>query len=42
MRDALARVKEIQAKVDTLSVGGVDLDVLAAKVPDLLAARLAE
>jgi hypothetical protein len=36
---ALARV---ESKVDALAVGGVDLDVLAAKVADLLAARLVD
>jgi hypothetical protein len=33
-------VKALDAKVDSLAVGGVDLDALAAKVADLLAARL--
>lgn len=32
----------LTAKVDALTVGGVDLDALAAKVADLLAARLAD
>lgn len=41
VREALARVKEIQAQVETLSVAGVDLDALAAKVAPLLAAELA-
>lgn len=41
-RETLARVKTIEEKVTSLEVGGVDLDVLAAKVADLLAARLAE
>lgn len=41
-RETLRRVKEVQTKVDALAVGGVDLDALAAKVADLLAARLAE
>lgn len=35
-------VTTLQAKIDTLSVSGVDLDVLADKVADKLAARLAE
>ena len=34
-------VKALAAKVDALAVGGVDLDALAARVADLLAARLA-
>lgn len=33
-------VQRIEEKVDRIAVGGVDLDVLAAKVADLLAARL--
>lgn len=33
-------VKALDAKVSSLAVGGVDLDALAAKVADLLAARL--
>lgn len=37
----VAAVAEVSAKVDALVVGGVDLDALAAKVADLLAARLA-
>lgn len=37
-----ARQKEMDRKLDALAVGGVDLDALAAKVADLLAARLAE
>lgn len=36
-----ADVAEIKETVASLSVGGVDLDLLAAKVADLLAARLA-
>lgn len=35
-------VAEIQSKIDHISVGGVDLDALATKVADKLAARLAE
>ncbi|MFJ8538193.1 N-acetylmuramoyl-L-alanine amidase [Streptomyces sp. NPDC093591] len=35
-------VAALQTKVDSLAVGGVDLDALAAKVADLLAARLAQ
>lgn len=35
-------VKDIKAKVDALSTGGVDLDALAVKVADLLAARLVD
>jgi hypothetical protein len=34
-------VAAVRKKIDTLSVGGVDLDALAAKVADLLATRLA-
>ena len=34
-------LSEVKATVDALSTGGVDLDALAAKVADLLAARLA-
>jgi len=40
-REALARAKSIEEKVESLAVGGVDLDALAAKVADLLATRLA-
>lgn len=41
--DKLAvEVSEIKAKLDTLAVGGVDTDALAAKVADLLAQRLAQ
>lgn len=40
-RETLARVKTIEEKVTSLQVGGVDLDLLATKVADLLAARLA-
>ncbi|MEV6181361.1 hypothetical protein [Streptomyces sp. NPDC052015] len=36
-----AEVKAVRASVDSISVGGVDLDALAEKVADLLAARLA-
>lgn len=41
-RETLRRVKAVEEKVGSLAVGGVDLDALAAKVADLLAARLAE
>jgi hypothetical protein len=41
-RETLDRVRTIEAKVDSLAVGGVDLDALATKVADLLAARLAQ
>lgn len=41
-RETLARVKAIEAKVAALEVAGVDLDALADKVADKLAARLAE
>ncbi|MDT9695372.1 glycoside hydrolase family 25 protein [Streptomyces sp. P17] len=41
-RQVRAELAELAAKVDSLAVGGVDLDALAAKVADLLAARLAE
>lgn len=37
-----AAVLAVETKVDNLAVGGVDLDALAAKVADLLAARLAD
>jgi hypothetical protein len=40
--DVATDVDAIKTKVDTLSVGGVDLDALADKVADKLAARLAE
>jgi hypothetical protein len=36
------QVDNLSAKVDAISVGGVDIDALAAKVADLLAARLAQ
>lgn len=36
-----AELAAVEAKVDSLTVGGVDLDALAEKVADLLAARLA-
>jgi hypothetical protein len=42
VRQTAADVAEVKAKLDALTVGGVDLDALAAKVADLLAARLAE
>lgn len=35
-----ALVSAVQAKVDAISVGGVDLDALAAKVADVLSQRL--
>lgn len=42
----VAELKEINAqitaKVDRISIGGVDLDALAERVADLLAARLAQ
>lgn len=48
-RETLERVKTVEdelaaigEKIDALTVGGVDLDALAAKVADLLAARLAD
>lgn len=41
-RETLDRIRTIEAKVDALALGGVDLDALATKVADLLAARLAE
>lgn len=41
-RETRRLVREVQAKVDALSTGGVDLDALAKKVADLLAARLAD
>ena len=41
-REAQARTRSIEAKLDALVVGGVDLDALAEKVADLLAARLAK
>jgi hypothetical protein len=37
-----AKVDALTAKVDALTVGGVDMDDLATKVADLLAARLAK
>ena len=37
-----AKVDALTAKVDALTVGGVDMDALAVKVADLLAARLAK
>ena len=40
-RKVEAKVDALTAKVDALAVGGVDMDVLAAKVANLLAARLA-
>jgi hypothetical protein len=42
IREVGAGLDALAAKVDALSVGGVDLDALAVKVADLLAARLAE
>lgn len=41
VRELTADVAEVKAKVDSLAVGGVDLDALAVKVADLLATRLA-
>lgn len=41
-RETLRRLKGVEEKVNSLAVGGVDLDALAAKVADLLAARLAQ
>lgn len=41
-RETLRRLKGVEEKVNYLAVGGVDLDALAAKVADLLAARLAQ
>lgn len=41
-RTIAADVAAVKAKVESLSVGGVDLDALAEKVADKLAARLAE
>jgi hypothetical protein len=41
-RTIAADVAAVKAKVDALSVGGVDLDALAEKVADLLATRLAD
>lgn len=41
-RRSEAALATLTTKVDALSVGGVDLDALAAKVADLLAARLAK
>lgn len=41
-RELNGRVIALAAKVDQLAVGGVDLDALAAKVADLLAARLVD
>jgi len=42
VRAVAADVAAVEAKVDAISVGGVDLDALAVKVADLLAARLAK
>ncbi|MFI5800219.1 hypothetical protein [Streptomyces sp. NPDC051677] len=41
-RETAADVAALKKKVDALAVGGVDLDALADKVADKLAARLAE
>lgn len=41
-RTIAADVAAVKAKVEALSVGGVDMDALATKVADLLAARLAK
>lgn len=40
--DLADRMTALAAKVDRLTTGGVDLDALATKVADLLAARLAD
>jgi hypothetical protein len=37
-----AKVDALAAKLDALTVGGIDMDALATKVADLLAARLAK
>lgn len=42
VRSTAADVAAIKTKLEALSVGGVDLDALATKVADLLAARLAK
>ncbi|MFF6829652.1 N-acetylmuramoyl-L-alanine amidase [Streptomyces longwoodensis] len=42
VRQTAADVAEVKAKLDALTVGGVDLDALADKVADKLASRLAE
>lgn len=41
-RETRRLVRELQAKVDGLAVGGVDMDALAEKVADKLAQRLAD
>lgn len=41
-RDMHQKLDDVAAKVESLSVGGVDLDALAEKVADLLAARLVD
>lgn len=41
VRNIEKTLAEVKATVDGLAVGGIDLDALAAKVADLLAARLA-
>ena len=40
VNDIAQDVAAIKAKVESLSVGGVDYDLLAAKVADLFASRL--
>lgn len=42
IRDTIKRVKGVEASVAELQTAGVDLDALAKKVADLLAARLAD
>lgn len=42
LKDIGNNVRALEAKVDKLATGGVDLDALAKKVADLLAARLAD
>ncbi|HEY9353704.1 MAG TPA: N-acetylmuramoyl-L-alanine amidase [Nocardioides sp.] len=41
-RETRRLVRDLNEKVDSIAVGGVDLDALAVKVADLLAARLAQ
>ncbi len=41
IRGVEGRLADVDRKIDALSVGGVDLDALAAKVAPLLAAELA-
>lgn len=42
VRTIAVDVAAVKAKVDAIAVGGIDLDALATKVADLLAARLAD